>query len=144
MKRQWILSILMPIVGLFFVLAISFGCPQLLQALLVENYRTFKLSEIVFWAYPLTHLLSVGSLLLLFWLVMTRASRSKWIGIIFLIVGIGVVALPFLDINFGHIINDSRIRSFPNNQFTPSFFYFMGGGIGMTGFFSLILPKEDP
>jgi len=133
----------MPFLGLVFVLTISFGCAQLLQALVVENFRAFKLSEIIFWAYPLTHLLSVGSLLLLFGLVMMRASRSKWIGVIFLIVGLGVVALPSLDLNFGYIINDSPIRSFLNNQYAPSFFYFMGGGIGITGLFSLILPKND-
>ena len=143
MKKEWNLYILMSLLGLVFVLAISFGCPLLLQALMVENFRTFKLSEIMFWAYPLTHLLSVGSLLLLFGLVMMRASRSKWIGVIFLIVGLGVVALPSLDLNFGYIINDSPIRSFLNNQYAPSFFYFMGGGIGITGLFSLILTRND-
>jgi len=142
-KREWIYSNLMPFLGLVFVLTISFGCAQLLQALVVENFRAFKLSEIIFWAYPLTHLLSVGSLLLLFGLVMMRASRSKWIGVIFLIVGSGVVALPVLDMNFGYIINDSPISDLLNHQFAPPFFYFMGGGIGITGLFSLILPKND-
>lgn len=143
MKREWILSVLMPMVGLVFVLAISFGCPQLLQALEVENSRTFNLYEIMFWVYPLTHLLSVGSLLVLFWFITARTSHFKWIGVIFLIVGLGVVALPSVDLNFGYIINDSPIRSFLNNQYAPSFFYFMGGGIGITGLFSLILQKND-
>jgi hypothetical protein len=145
MNRKWVPSILMPLVGLVIVLAIAYGCEILNESLLARNARLFDLTLtmiILPWSFILTTLLTTGITILLFWFVTIRTSRSKLVGVIFLIVGLFLVTFEILFLYAGQ-------------RFTLFWPYFIGktldpnslvfhtaAGIAISGLFMLLLPNS--
>ncbi len=138
MNRDHVSSSLFSIIGLLVVLAITYGCTKLNQSLLLRNARSFDLMYLLPWSYALTTILSVGALLLLFWLVMTRASR--WIGFLFIMVGIFLLTPVFL-LYMANFVPLKLPFSFMD-RYPETKFFFSSAGILMTGLFALVLPRN--
>ncbi|MDR3574008.1 MAG: hypothetical protein P4L50_09110 [Anaerolineaceae bacterium] len=108
MNRKRISSIFLPLLGMVLTLACGYGCSILNQALQYENGRSFQINLILPLSFALTGFLSTGAVILLFWGMMTRSSRSKWVGWIFTMTGGILVALPnILFYNVG-LFNDFK------------------------------------
>lgn len=115
------------------ILALAYGFDSLIKTLKVQNGMTFSLNNVLLWVYVATNLLVNGALLGLFWGVMTKTTRSAWVGGLYLLVGIYlVVSLGFYYL-VGYFLNPPTIGS---NLFYAT------GGIGMIGLFILIFPRE--
>jgi hypothetical protein len=143
MNRKWISSVLLPLAGMVFTLAFAYGCSILDQALSAENSRTFQISLVPPLSYALTGFLSMGAVILLFWGIMTRSSRSKWTGWIFVIIGLLLIALPnYLFYNVG-LFNDFK-WGYPLFYSTfaliDSPYYAAKVGVVLIGLLILILP----
>jgi len=131
MNRKLMSSVILPLVGMVIVLGLAYGFDILIKALKEQNSITFNLNFVLLWIYAATNLLVNGSLLLLFWGVMTRTTRSPWVGGVYLLVGIDMdVSLGFYR-SVGYLFYRPTIGS--------CLFYAMGG-MGMVGLLILILP----
>ena len=132
MNRKLMSSVILPLVGMVIVLGMAYGFDILIKALKEQNSITpNNFTEILLWVYAATNLLVNGSLLLLFWGVMTKTTRSPWVGGVYLLVGIDmVVSLGFYR-SVGYLFYRPTIGSC---------LYYAMGGIGMIGLFILILP----
>jgi hypothetical protein len=100
MKRKWISSIFLPLLGMIFVLAFAYGGTVLNQALAAYGNRFLDVNMIAIavWTNALITFLSIGATILLFWEIMTHTIRSRWVGWIFLIVGLFLNLLPIIPI----------------------------------------------
>jgi hypothetical protein len=146
MSPRRVSSIVFPLVGLIVVLAIAFGGEALFESLVQLNYRLFDitLSTIVLpWFAVLMPLLSAAGVILLFWGVMTRSSRPRLIGGIYLIVGFALVAGFILRVYAAKYLGLNPPAPFllvtvtaPNTFFTNT-----AGGIAAAGLCILLLPK---
>ncbi len=148
MARKMVSSIVLPLAALMMVMAISFGGEALFESLVRLNARLFDLtlSLIVLpWFAVLMNLLSAGMLILLFWNIMTRTSRSRLIGTIYLIVGflgvaywiLQVYAAKYLGLNLPLPLWASTVIV-PNTPFA-----YIAAGIAVIGLFVLLRPTHE-
>ena len=134
MNFKLISSVILPLVGMVIVLAMAYGFDILIKALKEQNSITpNNFTEILLWVYAATNLLVNGSLLLLFWGVMTKTTRSPWVGGVYLLVGIDLVVSLGFYLSVGDLFYRPTIGSC---------LYYAMGGIGMIGLFILILPGK--
>jgi hypothetical protein len=134
MNRKFSSSVILPLVGMMIILALAYGFDILIKTLKEQN-AYYSLDDILLWTYAATNLLLNGALLLLFWRIMTKTTRSIWVGVIYLAVGM------YLVISLG-------LYRFTGNFFYPpvpgSLLFYSMGGIGLIGLLLLILPRVTP
>ena len=134
MNRKFSSSVILPLVGMMIILALAYGFDILIKTLKEQN-AYYSLDDILLWTYAATNLLLNGALLLLFWGVMAKTTRSIWVGVIYFAVGM------YLVISLG-------LYRFTGNLFYPpvpgSLLFYSIGGIGMIGLLLLILPRVTP
>ena len=133
-NRKFSSSVILPLVGMMIILALAYGFDILIKTLKEQN-AYYSLDDILLWTYAATNLLLNGALLLLFWRIMTKTTRSIWVGVIYLAVGM------YLVISLG-------LYRFTGNLFYPpvpgSLLFYSMGGIGLIGLLLLILPRVTP
>ena len=131
MNRKFSSSVILPLVGMMIILALAYGFDILIKTLKEQN-AYYSLDDILLWTYAATNLLLNGALLLLFWGIMAKTTRSIWVGVIYFAVGM------YLVISLG-------LYRFTGNLFYPpvpgSLLFYSIGGIGMIGLLLLILPR---
>ena len=146
MNRRWISAFLLPVLGMILTLAFAYGCASLNRALQALDSRAFQLYLFLPWSYALTSLLSNAAMILLFWGIMSRLTRSKGTGWIFLIIGIVLILIPlvplFLYVSFGITTIYWDLPAFFIDTPFGSPLYFTEVGIALTGLFILILPRS--
>src|SRR5271157_1396851 len=100
MNQKWVSAIFLPLLGMICILAFAYGCTVLLQALTAYGSKIFDVNiiAITLWSNALATFLSIGVTIFLFWEIMTRTLQSKWVGWIFLIVGVFLNLLPLIPI----------------------------------------------
>ena len=134
MNRKFSSSVILPLVGMMIILALAYGIDILIKTLKEQN-AYYSLDDILLWTYAATNPLLNGALLLLFWRIMTKTTRSIWVGVIYLAVGM------YLVISLG-------LYRFTGNLFYPpvpgSLLFYSIGGIGLIGLLLLILPRVTP
>jgi hypothetical protein len=146
MKSKLFTSKLSPLVGLFFVLVIAFGCDIWIQSLKTENASSFSLTEAIYLSYPITTCIVAGSVLTLFWLLLTKFPRNKGFDIINFVVGILIVSsfslyysiLARLNIRLPQFLRIIPVILKPN-----TYLFMAGGFIGVMGLILLLIPKTD-
>ena len=84
------------IAGLVGFLAIAWGCDSLMQFMRTMNVQTFTLNYVILWVYALIALLLAAAWLLLAWVVLVRLPGNFWVSLIYLLVGLFIVAYPAL------------------------------------------------
>ena len=135
MNRKFSSSVILPLVGMIMLLSLAYGFDILIKTLKEQNGMTYSLDDILMWTYVATNLLVNIALLLLFWGVMAKTTRSIWIGVIYFAVGM------YLVISLG-------LYRFTGNLFYPpvpgSLLFYSMGGIGLIGLLLLILPRVTP
>ena len=134
MNREFSSSVILPLVGMMIILALAYGFDILIKTLKEQN-AYYSLDDILLWTYAATNLLLNRALLLLFWRIMTKTTRSIWVGVIYLAVAM------YLVISLG-------LYRFTGNLFYPpvpgSLLFYSIGGIGLIGLLLLILPRVTP
>ena len=88
--------VLVSIAGLVGFLAIAWGCDSLMQFLRTMNVQTFTLNYVILWVYALIALLLAAAWLLLAWVVLVRLPGNFWVSLVYLLVGLFIVAYPAL------------------------------------------------
>lgn len=137
MNRKFSSSVILPLVGMMIILALAYGFDILIKTLKEQNGMTYSLTVyILMWMYVATNLLVNGALLLLFWGIMTKTTRSIWVGVIYLAVGMFLVISLLL---YVYGITDIFYPPVPG-----SLLFYASSGIGMIGLFILILPRVTP
>jgi len=136
MNRKFSSSVILPLVGMMIILALAYGFDILIKTLKEQNGMTYSLDDILMWTYVATNLLVNGALLLLFWGIMTKTTRSIWVGVIYLAVGMFLVISLLL---YVYGITDIFYPPVPG-----SLLFYASSGIGMIGLFILILPRVTP
>ena len=142
MNRKWISSIFLPLLGMICTLAFAYGCSVFNQALQARNDLAFDLYLVLPWSYVLTTFLSTAATIFLFWIILTRTSRSKLTGWIFLIVGVLLILFPivfFYILAIVHTIN-WMLPAFLIDTAPDSLLYITEVEVALTGLFILILP----
>ncbi|CAG0926879.1 hypothetical protein TFLX_00244 [Thermoflexales bacterium] len=128
---------LISLIGLISVLLLAFGLDRAILFLREENSRTFTLGDILLWAYPLANWVLAICVLMLFWIVVVSGERSKFVAMVFLVVGLPMLFVPLI-------------------YFTPAFaglnlidyllpdklLYHAGGFIAAIGLLRLILGRD--
>ena len=141
MNRKWVPSVLLTLAGMVIILAFAYGCDQVSVALNARISQLFNKTDVTV-VFPMfkmfSNLISMGGVLFLFWMVMTQTSRSRFTGVIFLLVGFLLAANLFLYLNLGPV--------FPYLPFifspTPdSLFSHTAAGTAVIGLFILFLPN---
>jgi hypothetical protein len=146
MKSNIFTSKFSPLVGLFLVLAIAFGCDIWIQSLKTENAFSFSLTEVIFLSYPITTGIVAGSILTLFWLLLNKFPRNKGIDITYFVVGVFIVSafdvyyLVLSRFSNGH---PQFIRIIPVILKPNTYLFLVGGFIGAMGLIMLLIPKTD-
>jgi hypothetical protein len=87
---------LVSLTGLVGMLGIAWGCDGLMQFLRYQNVQTFTLNYVILWIYPLIALLLAAAWLLLAWVVLVRLPGNFWVSLVYLLVGLFIVAYPAL------------------------------------------------
>ena len=144
MNRKWISAFFLPLAGLIITLALGYGCSILNQALQDENGRTSQVNLILPLSFALTAFLSTGAVILLFWGIMTRSTRSKWTGWIFIIVGVLLVALPnylFYNLSLFNAFKWGYPLFYSTFALIDSPYYEAKVGVVLIGLLILILPE---
>ena len=113
------------------MLGLALGIELARQALLTANSRTFTLTQVILWFYVFATLLTTVALLGLFWFNLAYTTRSRWIGWIYLLVGLSAVLWIFIEFGMGVYLKVYlTIPVFLNNAMAPgSFFYVAAGGV---------------
>lgn len=88
--------ILVSLTGLIGLLGVGWLCDAAMQFLQYRNEQTFSLSYGIFWAYALVALLVAAAWLLVAWMVLVRLPRNVWGCLVYLLVGLLIVAYPAL------------------------------------------------
>jgi hypothetical protein len=143
MNRKWISSIFLPLLGMILTLACGYGCSILIQTLQNENGQNFQVDLFLPLSYALIGFLSTGAVILLFWGIMTRTSRSKWTGWIFVIIGLSLIALPnflFYNVGFFNAFKWGYPLFYSTFALIDSPYYEAKVGITLIGLLILILP----
>ncbi len=96
MIRKPVDRVLVSMCGLIVVLGVAWGCDRLMQFLLFLNAQFFTLNRIILWGYALAALVLSALWLLLAWFELIRESRNTWVSLIFLLIGLSIVAYPAL------------------------------------------------
>jgi hypothetical protein len=111
--------------GLIVVLGAAWGCDRLMQFLSYLNSKFFSLNSIIFWSYALVALVLSAFWLLLAWFELIRESRNTWVSLIFLSIGLSIVAYPALYFTplLGWLSNISLV------QMAPTMYLFSTGGV---------------
>jgi hypothetical protein len=142
MSHKWVTSILLPLAGLVIILAFAYGCDQLSDALITYNSLVFDITVIKV-ILPITKLLSnlisMGGVLILFWMLMTRTPRLRLTGAIFFLVGFSLIAYNLLLVNLGGIIPFGLYMASALNP--DSLFVHTAGGMAVIGLFILFFKK---
>ncbi len=124
------------------VLAIAYGCVMLDQYLKTLNARLFDITliRITMWLEVFFNLLIAGLVILLFWLMVTRTSRSRAVGVIFLLVGIFLATYFSLAWTLAQYIQ-LYMPAYLDTELVPnSIFSYAAAGIAMIGLYILVLP----
>jgi hypothetical protein len=111
MSRRFLVSILLPLVGLYVLIGLGYGIQTLQQTLQVQNAVTFD-TDFIYLLYGLSALaavLSAGILFGMFWLILRYSPRC--IGTIYLVVG--VLLLGYSPIVYYFIRSVPAISTFP-------------------------------
>ena len=133
-----VLSIIMLIVAVGMALG-----ADALMAFQKRNWMTLPLSLSFFWAYILPVLLSLllaAVSLLLFWILLNQLSRSVWVALTFLLVGLFFVAYPILLYfipSFTFLLPPQWTELLLNPR---SYIVYSGSFIVMIGLFKLVFP----
>jgi hypothetical protein len=139
-NRKWIIDILLPLVGMVIILAVTFGYEGWKAAAIQRNIVTFSGGMIILQSQLVAALVSMGALMMLFWWVMARTVRSGWVGVVFLIIGGGAVAYPYLYL--ANVFIDPFAFSIFRDALLPgSLLFTTGAGVAMIGLLSLVLPR---
>ncbi len=88
--------VVVSLTGLVGVLGIAQLCDAVMQFLRYQQMQTFSLSNIILWAYALVALLLAAAWLLVAWVVLIRLPGNAWVSIVYLLVGLLIVAYPGL------------------------------------------------
>jgi hypothetical protein len=136
-------SAVLSLIGLVVVLGIARGFDALTAYLAKRNAQTFSLPYVIMWSYVFIDLFMAAILLLLFWLVLNRTPRIVWVSIIFLLIGLFIVASPMLYFTrlFCCLPPQLETLLFPPSAYF-SFTFSSGGFVAIIGLFTLILPRE--
>jgi hypothetical protein len=144
MNRKWISSIFLPLAGMICTLAFAYGCSLFNQAIQAHNNIAFDLYLVLPWSYVLTTFLSSAATIFLFWIIMTRTSRSKLTGWVFLVVGALLILFPivfFYILTVVHTIN-WIIPPYLIDTAPDSLLYITEVEVALIGLFILILPRS--
>ncbi len=88
MNRRILFSSITSLVGAGAILILAFAFDGLIEYLKVINARTFAVTPILLWVYPLSDLVLAMGLLLLFWYINFRATIHPFVYILLLAVGL--------------------------------------------------------
>lgn len=147
MNRKWVTSILLPLIGMLVVLAIAYGFEILNETFLSRNAQLFNLTLtaiIIPWTVIISLLISSAAMILLFWFVMTCTSRSRLVGIIFIVIGFFLVTFEIL-YNYAGLVFQFGIPFYIHNVLAPnSLFTHIAGGVMIIGLFILVISKKTP
>jgi len=125
MIRKPVDRVLVSMCGLIVVLGVAWGCDRLMQFLLFLNAQFFTLNRIILWGYALMALVLSAFWLLLAWFELIRESRNTWVSLIFLLIGLSIVAYPALYYTplLGWLSNITLV------QLAPTMYLFSTGGV---------------
>jgi hypothetical protein len=143
MKPRSFVSTILPLLGLVVVLVLGYGSVVLQKAIQQQasRYLDFLYVYLNIGSSAMAILVSTGLLLGMFWIVLRYS--PKWIGIVYLVIGIILVVFPI-----GYF---AILQTYPTTPYIPTFsdlidkmvpislLNMLAGGIGMTGFFKLFL-----
>ena len=138
MIRKPVNRVLVSTCGLVVVLGAAWGCDRLMQFLSFLNAQFFSLNRIIFWGYALLALVLSGLWLLLAWLELIRESRNTWVSLIFLLIGLGIIAYPALYFTplLGWLSYITLV------QLAPTMYLFSTGGVvAVIGVLGLVLQR---
>lgn len=147
MKSRFFTSEFAPLVAMFFVLVIAFGCDIWIQSLRAANASSFSLTEVIFLSYPVTTGIVAGSVLILFWLLLTKFPRRKSIDIIYFFVSLFIVfAFNLYYSILARFFNGLQqyLRIIPVILEPNTYLFLAGGFIGAMGLILLLIPKTNP
>jgi hypothetical protein len=96
MNRKPNNPVLVGLTGLIGILGIARLCDGLIQFLWYQQTQTFSLSYVIFWAYALVALLLAAVWLLVAWMVLVRLPGNLWVSLVYLLVGLFIIAYPAL------------------------------------------------
>jgi hypothetical protein len=141
MNRKYNFSEIVSIAGLILVLGMARGSDALMASLKQRNSETFTLNFVILWSWPLITLFLDAILLLLFRFVLNRARRNIWIALIYLLIGLFIVAYPAL---YYVPALCCWFPQFDASVISPTTYMFTVGGIvAIIGLFILILPRSS-
>jgi hypothetical protein len=125
MVRKPVNRVLVSMCGLIVVLGVAWGCDRLMQFLGYLNSQFFSLNSLILWGYALVALILSGFWLLLAWFELIRESRNTWVSLIFLLIGLSIVAYPALYFTplLGWLSNITLV------QLAPTMYLFSTGGV---------------
>jgi len=139
MIRKPVDRVLVSMCGLIVVLGVAWGCDRLMQFLLFLNAQFFTLNRIILWGYALMALVLSAFWLLLAWFELIRESRNTWVSLIFLLIGLSIVAYPALYYTplLGWLSNITLV------QLAPTMYLFSTGGVvAVIGVLGLALHRK--
>ena len=125
MVRRPAERVLVSICGLIVVLGMGWGCDRLMQFLSYLNSKFFTLNSTILWTYGLVALVLSGFWLLLAWFELVRESKNTWVSLIFLLIGLGILAYPAL--YFTPLLG--WLSSITIVQLAPTMYLFSTGGV---------------
>jgi len=129
--------VLVSTTGLIGLLGIAWGCDGLMQFLRYQNMQTFSLSYIILWVYALISLLLAAAWLLLAWVVLVRLPGNSGVSLLYLLVGLFILAYPALYLTPALCCSLPDIRAI---QLAPSMYlYCSGGWLAIIGLAGLVL-----
>ncbi|HVM70831.1 MAG TPA: hypothetical protein VMT91_03655 [Anaerolineales bacterium] len=130
--NPWIVSM----TGLVGLLGIGRLCDALLQFLENVNMRTFSLSYALLWVYALVSLLLAAGWLLAAWVVLFQGRSSTGSSLVYLLVGLFILAYPALYMTPALCCRMPDIRII---QLGPTMYlYSTGGWVAVLGAAGLI------
>jgi hypothetical protein len=138
MIRKPVDRVVVSICGLIVVLGVAWGCDRLMQFFRFLNAQFFTLNTIILWGYALVALVLSGLWLLLAWFELIRESRNTWVSLIFLLIGLSIVAYPALYFTplLGWLSNITLV------QLAPTMYLFSTGGIvAVIGVLGLVIQR---
>lgn len=146
MKKRIVLSDIPSLIGMTITLAVAFGLDYLIRTLNYRVAQNFSVSPIIPLIYPAANLILAACLLILFWYVIFRAARSRFISITFLIAGLPLLVFWPVAMSLMILIPTFRLPTFPGLS------YVWGractadalAGIATIGLLGLLLPHKTP
>ena len=139
MIRKPVDRVLVSMCGLIVVLGVAWGCDRLMQFLLFLNAQFFTLNRIILWGYALMALVLSAFWLLLAWFELIRESRNTWVSLIFLLIGLVIIAYPALYYTplLGWLSNITLVQLGPT-----AYLFSTGGVVAVIGVLGLALHRK--